>query len=77
MREVNKQLFGADVIDKTRTVWGLDEEGEVSGSFRPCGYPGVRCILLPDLSRGISSTRISFGTRQESSRARGSNLSTW
>ena len=42
MREVNKQLFGAHVIDKTRKVWGLDEEGEMSGSFRPSGYPGVR-----------------------------------
>ncbi|KAJ3550899.1 hypothetical protein NM688_g4973 [Phlebia brevispora] len=41
MREVNKTLFGADVIDKTSAVWGMDEEGEICGSYRPSGYPGL------------------------------------
>ena len=41
MREVNAALFGQDVIDKTDEVYGLDEEGELRGSYRPSGYPGV------------------------------------
>ena len=42
MRDVNAELFGAEVIDQTRPVWGMDDEGEVSGSYRPSGCPGVR-----------------------------------
>ncbi|KAJ3557181.1 hypothetical protein NM688_g1608 [Phlebia brevispora] len=41
MREINKKIFGADVIDKTSEVWGLDEEGELRGSYRPSGHPGL------------------------------------
>ena len=41
MREVNAALFGEDVIDKTVEVYGLDEDGELRGSYRPSGYPGV------------------------------------
>ena len=41
MREVNKEIFGEDVIDRVHKVYGLDEEGEIRGSYRPCGYPGV------------------------------------
>lgn len=41
MREVNKQIFGTEVIDRTREVWGLDSEGEINGSYRPSGHPGV------------------------------------
>ena len=41
MREANANLFGRHVIDKTDEVWGLDDEGEIKGSYRPSGYPGV------------------------------------
>ncbi|KAI1795123.1 dimethylaniline monooxygenase (N-oxide-forming) [Ganoderma leucocontextum] len=41
MRENNKELFGEDVIDMTDEVYGLDEEGELRGSYRPSGYPGL------------------------------------
>ena len=44
MREVNAALFGQDVIDKTDEVYGLDEEGELRGSYRPSGYPGVNAF---------------------------------
>lgn len=49
IRDVNRELFGAEVIDKTSEVWGLDEEGEVKGIFRPSGYPHVRPTLLSSL----------------------------
>ncbi len=41
MREVNAELFGENVIGKTDEVYGLDEEGEIRGSYRPSGHPGV------------------------------------
>lgn len=37
-----RELFGADVIDQTDPMWGMDEEGEVLGCYRPSGYPGVK-----------------------------------
>ena len=52
MREVNAALFGQDVIDKTDEVYGLDEEGELRGSYRPSGYPGVNAF-----SRGLPIVR--------------------
>ena len=44
MRESNATLLGKDVIDQLDDVYGLDEEGEIRGSYRPCGYPGVSNI---------------------------------
>ena len=41
MRETNAALFGEEVIAKTDKVYGIDEEGEIRGSYRPSGYPGV------------------------------------
>ena len=42
IRETNRELLGGDLIDQTEEVYGLDEEGEIKGSYRPCGHPGVR-----------------------------------
>ncbi|OSC96813.1 FAD/NAD-P-binding domain-containing protein [Trametes coccinea BRFM310] len=41
MREANRETFGSEVIDQTDEVYGLDEEGEIKGSYRPSGYPGL------------------------------------
>ena len=41
IRETSAAIFGADVIDRTSEVWGLDAEGELSGAYRPSGHPGV------------------------------------
>ena len=41
MRDVNAELFGSEVISQTDEVYGLDEEGELRGSYRPSGHPGV------------------------------------
>lgn len=47
MREANIELFGEDVINQTEEVYGLDEEGEIKGSYRPSGHPGVRLPFSP------------------------------
>ncbi len=45
IREVTKGIMGEDVINQTEEIFpGLDEEGELRGSYRPCGHPGVRVI---------------------------------
>ncbi|EMD40804.1 hypothetical protein CERSUDRAFT_149241 [Gelatoporia subvermispora B] len=41
IRDANKELFGADIIDETDEAIGLDEEGEFRGSYRPSGHPGL------------------------------------
>ncbi|KAJ7595852.1 FAD/NAD-P-binding domain-containing protein [Mycena floridula] len=33
-------LFGDDVIDQSGPIWGLDEENQIKGCYRPSGYPG-------------------------------------
>ncbi|GJF00330.1 NAD(P)/FAD-dependent oxidoreductase [Phanerochaete sordida] len=40
-REMYRRVFGEDVIDKTSDVWGLDEEVELQGCYRPTGNPGL------------------------------------
>ncbi|KAF9806313.1 hypothetical protein IEO21_08719 [Rhodonia placenta] len=40
-REGLKDVFGANVLDKTKTPWGLDDEDEISGCCRPTGHPGL------------------------------------
>ena len=44
MRDVNAELFGTDVIAKTDHVYGIVDEGEIRGSYRPSGYPGVSSV---------------------------------
>ncbi|KAI0775917.1 FAD/NAD-P-binding domain-containing protein [Trametes elegans] len=39
MREANAELLGEEVLNQTDAVYGLDEEGEIKGSYRPSGYP--------------------------------------
>ena len=41
MREANAEILGSDVMDQVDQVYGLDDEGELNGSYRPSGYPGV------------------------------------
>lgn len=36
-----KKIFGNEIINRTHEVWGLDEEGELRGCYRPSGQPGV------------------------------------
>lgn len=41
MRETARDLFGDDVADRCRPVWGLDGEGELSGVWRRSGFDGL------------------------------------
>jgi len=36
-----KKLFGEETIERTGPVWGLDDEGELRGCYRPSGHPGL------------------------------------
>ncbi|KAK7008195.1 hypothetical protein R3P38DRAFT_2791530 [Favolaschia claudopus] len=40
IRDTLRQIFGDEIIDQTSTVWGVDEEGELNGCYRPSGHPG-------------------------------------
>jgi cation diffusion facilitator CzcD-associated flavoprotein CzcO len=35
------QIFGSEVADSCGEVWGLDDEGEIQGMWRPSGHPGL------------------------------------
>ncbi|TDL17734.1 FAD/NAD-binding domain-containing protein [Rickenella mellea] len=41
IRPTVRKVFGAEMIDRTSQVWGLDEEGELKGCYRPSGLPGL------------------------------------
>ncbi|TFK78613.1 dimethylaniline monooxygenase (N-oxide-forming) [Polyporus arcularius HHB13444] len=41
IRESNAELFDENVLKRIGPVSGLDDEGEVNGSYRPCGHPGL------------------------------------
>ncbi|KAH8118959.1 dimethylaniline monooxygenase [Phellopilus nigrolimitatus] len=41
IRETYKRILGDAIVDKTPDVFGLDEEGEVKGVFRPTGQRGL------------------------------------
>ncbi|KAI0774159.1 dimethylaniline monooxygenase (N-oxide-forming) [Fomes fomentarius] len=41
IRETNRELFGDENIEQTGPIYGLDEEGELRGSYRPSGHPGL------------------------------------
>ena len=41
IKETARKIFGDEVVGQVGDVYGLDEEGELKGSFRPSGHPGV------------------------------------
>jgi hypothetical protein len=40
MRTQCRQIFGDDIADRVKDVWGFDEEGEVRTMWRKTGHPG-------------------------------------
>lgn len=40
MRPQTRTIFGDKVADKTKDVWGFDEEGEIRTLWRKSGHPG-------------------------------------
>ncbi|KAJ7168404.1 FAD/NAD-P-binding domain-containing protein [Mycena crocata] len=41
IRDTMRGVFGDTIIDRVGPVWGLDEEGELRGCYRPTGHPGL------------------------------------
>ncbi|KAI0832304.1 FAD/NAD-P-binding domain-containing protein [Trametes gibbosa] len=41
MRDSNAEVLGQEILDQTDDVCGLDKEGEINGSYRPSGHPGL------------------------------------
>ncbi|KAE9992645.1 hypothetical protein Vi05172_g11959 [Venturia inaequalis] len=41
MRLAARDLVGEDVGDKLEDWWGVDEEGELRGAWKPIGHPGI------------------------------------
>ena len=39
MRDNIRPIVGDEIADRLTTVWGLDEQGEIKGVFRPSGHP--------------------------------------
>ena len=62
MRESNATLLGEDEVKQTDEVYGLDEEGEIKGSYRPSGYPGVRKVSETHEFMLISSRQLWFAS---------------
>ena len=40
MRSTARKIFGDEVTDRTKDVWGFDEEGELRTMWRRTGHPG-------------------------------------
>lgn len=40
MRETARKIFGNELADRVRDVWGYDEEGETRAMWRRSGHPG-------------------------------------
>lgn len=65
IRETSKKIFGEEAIERTSEVYGLDEEGELKGSFRPTGHPGVSCFVPrtdSDIFDVTQTLQLWFGT---------------
>ena len=39
MRETARRLFGDEVGDRVKSVWDMDEEGEINTLWRDSGHP--------------------------------------
>lgn len=41
MLDTARKVLGNEAADRCKKVWGLDENGEISGIWRPSGHPGL------------------------------------
>jgi hypothetical protein len=51
-------IFGRDVIERAGPVWGLDDEGELRGVYRPSGHPAVRTYGLRRAGRAMLTIHV-------------------
>lgn len=76
-----KPVFGEEVIAKTPSIWGFDEEQELNGCYRPSGQPGVSifddswAVYTP--AGILTFATFSCGTAQETFAPRGFIRSSW
>ncbi len=40
MRETARKIFGDELAERVKDVWGFDDEGETRGMWRRSGHPG-------------------------------------
>jgi hypothetical protein len=55
------EFFGPDIASSLDDLWGLDEEGEIKGAFKPCGRTSkflffVSCCIMGSL--GLRKTEL-------------------
>ncbi|KAJ3936228.1 MAG: FAD/NAD-P-binding domain-containing protein [Lentinula lateritia] len=60
IRDTMKDTFGEETIELTAPVWGLDEEGEIQGSYRPSGHPGLWFAAGDFFSSRFSSKQLAL-----------------
>ncbi|KAH7881049.1 FAD/NAD-P-binding domain-containing protein [Lentinula edodes] len=60
IRDIMKDTFGEETIELTAPVWGLDEEGEIQGSYRPSGHPGLWFAAGDFFSSRFSSKQLAL-----------------
>ncbi|KAK5206340.1 hypothetical protein LTR41_007778 [Exophiala xenobiotica] len=41
MKGTIRELLGSDVADRVEDFWGVNEEGDVKGAFKPCGHSNL------------------------------------
>ena len=41
-----REILGDEIADRTKEIWGLDQEDEINGVYKLSGYPGVRILNL-------------------------------
>jgi hypothetical protein len=58
MRKNWDHIFGSEVIDRAGSSWGLDQEGELIGAYRPTGQPGVRSYLRTSNQSNFNSVMV-------------------
>ncbi|KAJ8473980.1 hypothetical protein ONZ51_g7524 [Trametes cubensis] len=61
MREVNTELLGEQVMSRVGQVFGLDDECEAYGSFRPCGHPGLWFAAASDFFTALQIKAMQLG----------------
>lgn len=56
-----RELCGDNVAEKCSAVWGMDEEGEINGTWRDMGLKGMWYMMGTRLkkSRGLSFFKLS------------------
>lgn len=60
LRDIVRQMFGDKVADKAGDCWGVDDEGEIKGAFKPLG----RMLYPPSpFLYGLLVLMISYRTR--------------